>query len=592
MSGGSRPPISRRSCCGSRKSSCCLPDVERRVRSPEPYQRLRKRQDRLWKAIAAAALFALAVGAAWLWSRPLPPTEVLSFEIAEDPERVGPFFDGPAGAAISPDGRHIVIAIGAFGITTRLVMRSMNSTEMIPLPGTEGATQPFWSPDSESVGFVVASGEQSRLLRIDRDGRGLTTICEEGRGRGSWGKTGLILFGSPAGIWSVSENGGVPALVTKVSTEQGETGHHWPMFLDDGRRFLYMVRHRSANREKNVIRLGSLDADTTQDILKVNSSVEFSAGHLLYYREGTVFAQPFDMDSARLSGEPRPVIEGVAHNPDNGRAGVSAAADAEAVVYRAARNVSVQNTLEWFTSTGTPAGTLGGNEARNRSHAISPDGARVAVMRDEADGKMDIYVVDTTRNVTSRLISNAGDDMFPVWSPDGNRLYFTSSGRGSLDLTRRSFAAGASDEIVFESPELKVPTSISRDEAVLLFTRSTNTLRAGRDIWALPLSGDKKPYPVVQTRYEEEEAVFSSPTSKLQPRAAICEGREVFTSASSRERNGLAGFHPDIFPGRATGEREQRRGDPDQRTESCSQRQQHHHRQDAAAQDRPTPEQP
>lgn len=344
---------------------------------------------------------------------------------------------------------------------------------------------------------------------MDRDGRGLTTICEDARSRGTWGKTGLILFGSPEGVWSVSENGGAPTLVTKVLPDQDETGHLWPIFLADGRRFLYLARHRTPSRDKNVIRLGSLDPATTEDVLKVNSSVEFSAGHLLFYREGTVFAQPFDMDAARLSGEPRPIVEAVAHNLDNGRAGISAAADAEALVYRRGRSVNVQNTLEWFTSAGASGGTLGGSDSRNRAHAISPDGGRLAVMRDEPDGTMDIYVVDIARNVTSRLISNVGDDMFPVWSPDGKLIYFTTSGGAGLDLTRRSFAAGASDEIVFSSTELKVPSSISPDERILLFTRSPNSLRVGRDIWALPLVGDKTPYPVVQTNYEEEEAVFS-----------------------------------------------------------------------------------
>ncbi|MBA3641273.1 MAG: hypothetical protein M3541_03535 [Acidobacteriota bacterium] len=273
-----------------------------------------------------------------------------------------------------------------------------------------------------------------------------------------------------------------------------------------------MARHRSANREKNVIRLGFLDAATTRDILKVNSSVELSAGHLFFYREGTVFAQRFDAAAASLTGEPQPIVEGVAHNPDNGRAGFSVAADAEVLVFRRGRNISVHNTLEWFGLDGKPLGLLGGSTARNRAHATSPDGSRVAVMRDEPDGKMDIYEIDVARNVTSRLISNPGDDMFPVWSPDGKRIYYTSSGRGSLDLTRRSLSSGssgASDEILFESADLKVPSSISWDEQVLLFTRSINGLRGGRDIWALPLSGIRKPFPAVQTRYEEEEAVFS-----------------------------------------------------------------------------------
>ncbi len=154
-------------------------------------------------AIAAVAVLALAGGAAWSYSRPVPPTEVVNFDIPEDLDGVGPFVQGAAAATISPDGRHVVIAIGTGATGTRLALRSLDSTEFVILPGTEGATQPFWSPDSRSVAFIARSGEKSRLLRIDRDGRGLTTICEEARNRGAWGKAGLILIPSDKGLVSV-----------------------------------------------------------------------------------------------------------------------------------------------------------------------------------------------------------------------------------------------------------------------------------------------------------------------------------------------------------------------------------------------------
>ncbi len=205
------------------------------------------------------------------------------------------------------------------------------------------------------------------------------------------------------------------------------------MFLSDGRRFLYLVRHRAAFKDKNVIRLGSLDTTTTQDVLIVNSSVEFSAGHLLFYREGTVYAQPFDMAAARLTGEPRPVLEGVAQNPDTGRMGISAAADAEVLVYRKGRQVRVRQQAGVVHCQGEPrldfSATVRRATGSMRSHR---DGTRVAVKRDEADGTMDIYLIDAARNVPERLISNAGDDMFPVWSRNGDRIYFTLSGQGEL----------------------------------------------------------------------------------------------------------------------------------------------------------------
>jgi dipeptidyl aminopeptidase/acylaminoacyl peptidase len=309
-----------------------------------------------------------------------------------------------------------------------------------------------------------------------------------------------------AGLFSIPENGGPETRVTTVNAQAGEIDHTHPIFLPDGRRFLYMVRY-GAQDHRNAIVLGSLDSSERREVLKASSSIELSAGHLLVNRGGTLFAQPFDTGRAQLTGEARPIVEGVFSNFLMGRAAFSAAGGT--LAYLTGRDVLSRNTLEWFDVSGTSLGTIGGSDTRNRVHALSPDGARVAVVREEPDGRMDIYGVDVERNVTSRLISEPGDDMFPVWSPDGRSLYFTSSRKRSLNLFRHTLGSPGPDELLFESAELKVATGVSADERLLLFTSSVGGLQRERDIWVLPLTGERKPIPVVRTQFDEEGAAFS-----------------------------------------------------------------------------------
>jgi Tol biopolymer transport system component len=469
-----------------------------------------RRGERIWTGAAAVAILALAGAASWLLLRPAPPAQVVSFDIHGEDEGPGRFNAGPGMMAVSPDGQHVVMSLGATAETAVLVLRSLRSTALVPLKGTEGGWQPFWSPDGKSIGFTQG-GRKGRIRRIDISGGVPTTVTEDGPSRGAWGATGVILFDRPLeGIFSVSPNGGPETRVTTVNTEAGETDHIWPVFLPDGRRFLYMVRYRQANRHKNAIVLASLDSAESQEILKVNSHVELSAGHLLFCRDGTLYAQPFDANAGRLSGAARLIMEGIGHNTGNGRAAFTAAAGATTLMYLPGLvNARTHNTMEWFDADGTSVGTLGGSESRNRAHATSPDGSRVAVMRDEPDGRSDLYVIDVDRNVTERLTSDPGDDMFPVWSPDGTRIYFTSSRRGSLNLFQRSSKAVGDDELLVESNDLKAPSGVSPDGEVLLFTSSTSGLHNGRDIWGVRLTGERKPFVVRQTQYEEEAASFS-----------------------------------------------------------------------------------
>lgn len=251
---------------------------------------------------------------------------------------------------------------------------------MVPVAGTDGASQLFWSPDSKSVGFTERGQNSSRVRRVDLTGRALTTVAEDARGRGAWSAKGVIILDRPqVGIFSVPENGGPPTPVTKVNAAAGDTDHMWPVFLPDGRRFLHMVRHRPAERHKNAIVLASLDSKESREILKANSNIELSAGYLLFGRDGTVYAQAFDAGTGRLSGEERPIVEGVAHNPANGRVAFSAAANAQTLAYRLGRTNGSINTMEWFDRSGTSLGILGGSDSLNRTYAISPDGTRVAV---------------------------------------------------------------------------------------------------------------------------------------------------------------------------------------------------------------------
>jgi serine/threonine protein kinase len=424
-----------------------------------------------WMAFAVAVLVAAALAiptVRHLREEPPPSPPELRLEINTPPTTA------PASLAISPDGQTIVFVATSEG-QSRLWLRAMDSVEARPLTGTNGAQNPFWSPDSRSVGFFA----DSRLKRIDIDGGSVQTLANANRGTGgAWNRNSVILFttrGTP--IFRVSDTGGQPVAVTQLESQQGS--HNSPQFLPDGRHFLYWVRGDSDVSGIYVSELGSAES---RPLLDAEPGAKYvSSGHLLFLRRGTLFAQDFDPVRLELTGKPFPIAEQV--TSDGSGSGVSVSG-AGSIAYRTS-SANAQRQFVWLDRSGKELSKVGDSVNTNLSSpSLSLDGQRVALYR-ALDGNTDVWLFETRRGVLSRFTSDVADDTSPVWSPDGDRIVFNSNRKGIHDLYQKSATAGGSEDLLLSTAQGKNATDWSPDGRFVLF-HSEDPKRSS-DIWALPL---------------------------------------------------------------------------------------------------------
>ena len=466
-------------------------------------------RERVWMALAILmALMAMGTGA-WMLLRPAPsPPGVVAFTMP--PPAGEQLTQSFSSAAVSPDGQRV-----AFTTTTdnkwQLWVRNLDDTVARQVPGVGIAGQLFWSPDSRNVAFVEnAANGPGKLKRVDLTTSRIQTIAEEAAGTGAWSPSGVIVItGKDQRLHRVAESGGELTPVTELDQAKHEKGHWWPIFLPDGRRFLYQAL--SSEGSNNAWYLSSLDAPSIRTRLaeKANeeeekSSINYAQGHLFFQRKGTLMTRPFDERAGHFAGDAVEIAEGIMNTAANGRALFSVSRTGT-IVYRQTTS-GTPGMLTWLDQQGRPAATLG-ERAPYWQIQFSPDGRRIAVVRD-VGGQDDIWTIDVDRNVPSSLTSDPHKDDNPVWSPDGSTVYFSSPRTSVFDIYKRS-VGGTTDDVVFQSPEAKAPTSVCRDGSLLLFDRATTAPGTGSDIWALPLSAGAQPFAVVATESNESRAHFS-----------------------------------------------------------------------------------
>jgi len=469
-------------------------DVVLDMRMPPPETAMPVR-GRRWPGAVAAACLALGAlaGNGWMRKQSEPPPVKLDV----NPPWESHFTDigSAGGSAVSPDGRTLAfVATNAKG-ETLLHVRPLESLEARPLPGTEGAGRPFWSPDSKTLAFVSGG----KLKRIDVAGGIPTALCDvQGSRGGTWNEQGVILFADVvAGLQRIPASGGTPSPVTRVNRDAGETHHYYPQFLPGGKNFLYLVRH--IEPEKQGIFIGSLDAQPgapATRIMRTTLKAAYDAGsrRLLYIQgAGTLMARRLELDPPGLVGDPATVAEGVGTAPAIGYADFSVSGNNTLFYRQGSTGLKVR--FGWRDRAGNLLETIGQPVERPSGFSLSPDNSRVAYAAAGNSGQAEVWVLDLASGLSTRIAS--GDAAAPRWAPGGKHLYYTNP-RG---IHRKAADGSGEEELVMRGSATDLVQSVSPDGMHLLYGLV--------DIITLPLAGERKPTAYLQTKDRELGASFS-----------------------------------------------------------------------------------
>jgi Tol biopolymer transport system component len=492
---------------------------------PAPVAARRQQRDRItWIALAAAALVVAGVAAtsAMSYFRATPEPAVVRFVV----NTVGLGAQVPI--SISPDGRWIVGSKGgavARGVDA-VLLNSVTPQVLIP---DNVVTQAFWSPDSRSIGFF----EDNKLKKADAAGSPAQTICETPPpvAGGSWNSDGVIVFSSAGAIHRVVAAGGQPTKILEPDPSKQESEYLTPFFLPDGRHFVFLAA--SSQQGGSAIYVASLDSKERTRLFASESRAVYAApgpstgsgqGYLLFNRANTVFAQPFDAGKLTLTGEAIRVADGVpmyTAGPNTSgflsRGAIFAASQTGVLIYRTGASAAgaptgndEQRSLVWLDRTGSRVGQIE-TQGTYVGIDLSPDAKRYAVHRHEGGGG-DSWVFDTAQNRMQRLTFDAAqDNQAPLWSPDGARIVFASRRNDKWGLYLKSADGTGAEELITESDVLKAPSSWSPDGKILVYFQASG---GSADVWAVALTGDRKPFPVLNSPAANELYAQISPDGK------------------------------------------------------------------------------
>jgi len=416
--------------------------------------------------------------------------------------------DAVGRVVISPDGQRIAFVASDESGRTRLWVRALDALDAQPLEGTEGASDPFWSPDSRSLAFFA----NKQLRRMDAAGGPILNLCpaEVGRG-GSWSQDGIIVFASfvNGGIQQVPATGGSPVAVTKIDTASRETTHRWPYFLPDGKHFLYFAAsHTDIGHSRDAVYVASLDGKENKFLLHAHANAAFANGYLLYVRESTLMAQHFDLRRLQLTGEAQSVAENV--ETDSGWwHSVFTVSDNGILAFAASANA--KNQLLWFDRSGKQLGSVG-EPGDYRTLRLSRDGRQLAVEMTQS-GASDLWVFDLKQNTKSQLTFRSFSNTMPAWSPDGRLLAFSSNRQnGVVDIFKQPSGSPQSEEVLLQSPLEKFVLDWSPDGQYLLYAQVDGRTPTGgiqASLMALPLHGEAKPTQLVKWPLFDNAGRFS-----------------------------------------------------------------------------------
>ncbi len=433
-------------------------DAGSQAGAPAPIARRRRSRETVLTAVAAvAALLAITFAILYLQVSGRPERMHVSSLVAPEGEE----FLSEGGFALSPDGARLVFVAGREDGTTSLHVRSLDRLTGQSLSETEGALYPFWSPDGRHIGFFA----QGSLKRIDATGGPAQTLASAPSARGgTWSQEGTIIF-SPNfrdGLQRVPAAGGPAEKITTLDLERGETSHRWPWSMPDGRLlFVSQTSEGGTVNDRSRFEALSLETGKRTPLFAGNSTIQYAppSRHVLFWNDGTVYAQPFDPGSLEVSASPVPIAQEVVYTT-NELAAFSISEDGT-LVYHSGENAGGPSQLAWFDREGNRLQGVG-EPGTISSPALSHDGTRVAYQVGD-----DLWVHDLKRGTSTRLTFDTTDEVAPVWSPDDRWIIYGSTRAAVGTLLRKQSSGLGTEELALELPHNSRPFSWSSDGKVI-----------------------------------------------------------------------------------------------------------------------------
>ncbi len=473
-----------------------------RTEAPAGPRSREQRRVPFWKLAGSFLLGGLLAGAAvWFAVRPEPRRahrrERLNITLPAMAPLVG---EGLPVAALSPDGSRLVY-VAAQGARSILYLRQLDRIESRPIPGTEGALSPFFSPDGQWIGFQ----SEGRLKKISIAGGQAVSLCDAPQLRGaSWGPDNTILFTADleGGLSRVSAAGGQPQTVTKVDPASGQTSHRWPSILPGGKAAVFSTLTNSGREEEREIAVVQLETGKWRTLLRGGNYPRYAAsGYLLYARATELIAVPFDLKRLDVTGAAVPVLENVRSRASGSGVAFFDLSSAGSLIFVPSDAEAANRSLLWVDRRGQTRPATPAQRAYEHP-ALSRDGKKVAVVIHGTDD--DIWIGDMEKDAWTRLTFEA-DNQEPIWSPDGKRIVFSSNRKGPFNLFAMLPDGSSPPEQLFASEDWIYPNSFSPDGTLVAFSQQT---RAGYDI-GLVASGGGPPRPFLATSLEELMPRFS-----------------------------------------------------------------------------------
>jgi eukaryotic-like serine/threonine-protein kinase len=424
----------------------------------------------LWAGALALVHFREAAPETAVIRTYIPPPEKTTFNFTGGLSSTGP-------VAISPDGRRMTFSVKSADGSSQLWLRPLDALTAQPLAGTIDASHPFWSPDSRWIGFFAGN----KLKKIDAAGGPPMTLCDAPSGRGgTWNAAGAIVFepsGNSLGLESVSAAGGIP-----VRLELDSPGR-WPSFLPDGVHFVFSTG--------DTVRVGALGSHKTTVLLESRTDAVYAQGYLVYLRDDTLMAQPFDPKKLAFMGEAVPVGENV-RSIGAQRRGVFSVSQNGLLAFQSGATIGT-GALTWVDRTGKRLGIVG-VPSEFYSVMLSPDGKRVVMsVLDPSTRAYDLWLFDLARQVRTRFtFDNSHTYVTGIWSPDGSSVAYALRRKSTMGIYRKAADLSGAEETLYTSQNTSIPSGWSPDGKTILNTEALTATASSSGIFRLPL-GERKP---------------------------------------------------------------------------------------------------